>query len=108
MNRTRAVAVSIQPVEPESIPSAQDTAGTQDNRMPHDVRRKVLLSMDIPLKDLNVNVFFSEGVEALLTGADTHHLLQPGDEDLAIANLARVGRTGDGVDSVVHLLILDP
>ena len=44
----------------------------------------------------------SERVLAGLAGADAHHLLDGGDEDLAVADLAGAGRALDGFDHAVH------
>src|SRR3990167_411717 len=113
MNSTRAVAVSIQAVfaglmaAPLSS-SAWEITGTQDNRMPCDRRRMVLLSMEIPLKDLFVYCLLkkrkSECGDALFPGADANDLFQPGHKDLAVADFSRVGRTGNRTDGVVHLI----
>jgi hypothetical protein len=46
----------------------------------------------------------SEGVVVVFAGADTHSLLEFESEDLAVADLARLGGPADGADDRIHLI----
>src|SRR2546423_13925478 len=49
----------------------------------------------------------SDGVFVRLAGADAHHLLDRGDEDLAVADLAGLRRLDDRVDAALGVRVLD-
>ena len=46
----------------------------------------------------------SEGGRVGLAGADAHGVLEIGDENLAVADLAGLGGRGDGFDGLVDLV----
>ena len=48
-----------------------------------------------------------QGFGAGFAGADAHHLLQHGDENLAVANLSGAGGVFDGLDDQLNLAGLD-
>src|SRR5690606_25980899 len=110
MNSTRAVEVSIQAVSPEFRVAVSSWAMARpekprDNRAPS------------PANFRRVMVVYSWGgvgsegaldrVGTGFAGTDADGLLQVDDKDLAVADLAGIGRLADGLDDAVELVIVD-
>src|SRR5215471_4730898 len=104
---TRAVAAIIQAVSAPSILAAVSCASAGEAAKaklsaamrPHAMRVVALLILSPPLC-----VRLLQRVGVGLAGANTHGLIDGGDEDLAVADLAGLGGRDDGFDDGCHAI----
>src|SRR6476619_6538309 len=82
---------------PSSIPRARATSPAREGFL-------IVIVNSCP-NSLVCGVSERRGVA--LTGADAHGLIEVEHEDLAVADLAGLGRSGDGADDLVDLLVFD-